>query len=47
MTMTQLAINLGRQPTVNEWLIANGRQPVAKKGRKTRNAERKAAAARA
>ena len=42
MTMIQLAAQLGRTPTVNEWLIANGRPPVTKAGRKTRKAKKAA-----
>jgi len=36
VTIAQLTQRLGRKPTVNEWLIANGRKPVIKRGRKTR-----------
>lgn len=36
VTMEQLTEQLGRTPTVNEWLIANNRQPTQKKGRKSR-----------
>jgi hypothetical protein len=32
ITANELAKKLGRRPTVNEWLIANGRDPVKKRG---------------
>jgi hypothetical protein len=36
MTMQELAKKLGRQPSINEWRIANGKEPIKKLGRKAR-----------
>ena len=36
MTMKELTEKLGRQPSVNEWRVANGKAPLPKKGRKVR-----------
>jgi hypothetical protein len=42
VTMIELKAKLGRQPTVNEWLIANGREPHIKKSGTLHAARRKA-----
>lgn len=40
VTVAELTARLGRAPTTNEWLIANGREPSKKRGRKCRTAKR-------
>jgi hypothetical protein len=36
VTAQELAEKLGRQPSVNEWRVANGKEPIKKVGRKVR-----------